>query len=128
VIHAAIFDTNGFVALENPKDDAWGFRVQALKIAPAAEERIPSLTIENLMRRSPNDCIDLLKLDIEGAEIEVFSIGAEKWLEKVKVIVIELHDRVRNGCSPAFESAVSKFPAEMFRTSNNLVWVNHGGK
>jgi FkbM family methyltransferase len=127
-IHAAIFGTNGFVTLENPRDAAWAFRVQAVKIAPEAENRIPSVTIESLIQRSPNGRIDLLKLDIEGAEIEVFSPGAEKWLENVKVVVIELHDRERSGCSSAFESAVAKFPAELFRTANNLVWVNHGGK
>ncbi len=47
--------------------------------------------------------IDLLKIDIEGAELEVFS-GDCSWLQNVKNIVIELHGP---SCRTAFDTAVS---------------------
>ena len=48
--------------------------------------------------------IDLLKVDIEVVERQVFS-DTKEWLRIVKAIIIELHD----GYSPAdFEKEVSK--------------------
>jgi hypothetical protein len=47
--------------------------------------------------------IDLLKVDIEGAEIEVF--GACPWITKVRAIAIELHDRIRPGCTSVVKTA-----------------------
>lgn len=42
--------------------------------------------------------VDLLKIDIEGSECEVFG-GDCSWLQRVGIIVIELHDYMRPGCS-----------------------------
>jgi hypothetical protein len=54
--------------------------------------------------------IDILKLDIEGAEFELFNTGAEAWLDAVGQIVIELHDWIRPGCSKSFYSAIGSRP------------------
>ena len=50
--------------------------------------------------------IDVLKIDIEGSEKEVFELGAETWLPKVKTMVLELHDRVKKGCTAALVNAL----------------------
>jgi hypothetical protein len=42
------------------------------------------------MRYAPEGVVDLLKMDIEGAETEVFS-GPMHWLDRVSCIVAELH-------------------------------------
>lgn len=49
-----------------------------------------------------NQKIDLLKLDIEGAEIEILEYMKDKNIEP-KVLVVELHDRFREGCSASLE-------------------------
>ncbi len=59
-----------------------------------------SLEAEGLSR------VDLLKIDIEGSEFEVFS-GDCSWLKRVGIIVIELHDYMRPGCSKALMDALS---------------------
>ena len=52
----------------------------------------------------------LIKLDIEGAEKEVFGApDVDEWLSKVNVLVIELHDRMKRGCSYEFFKAISKY-------------------
>lgn len=38
------------------------------------------------------DTVSLLKIDIEGAEVELFSAGVDAWIGRVRTIVIELHD------------------------------------
>ena len=50
--------------------------------------------------------IDVLKMDIEGAEVEVLS-GDSSWVDDVRTLIIELHDRFRPGCSEALEKAFS---------------------
>lgn len=45
--------------------------------------------------------IDILKLDIEGAEKDLFSPTRTPWLDRVGLLIIELHDRMRPGCSRA---------------------------
>mgnify|MGYP000361339186 CR=1 FL=1 len=52
---------------------------------------------------------DLLKIDIEGAEKELFSENTDYWLGKVNMIIIELHDWMRKDCSKNFYSAIKKY-------------------
>jgi FkbM family methyltransferase len=49
--------------------------------------------------------IDILKLDVEGAEKELFEHDPA-WLADVGVLMIELHDRFKPGCSKALYSAL----------------------
>jgi FkbM family methyltransferase len=56
-------------------------------------ERVSALTLPEILGRGgfkPDEPIDLLKCDIEGAEAEVFADCAS-WIGRVQHIVIELH-------------------------------------
>jgi hypothetical protein len=44
-------------------------------------------------------------MDVEGAEAEILR-GADEWLDRVSVMVIELHDRMVPGCSEALYDAL----------------------
>src|SRR5205085_5988031 len=68
-IRAALWSHTQNVALADPNADNWAFSVREGNVNAA----IPALTIERLMDRFDVQHIDLLKLDIEGAEKEVFS-------------------------------------------------------
>lgn len=61
--------------------------------------RSKAQTIEQL-NLSP---IRLLKMDVEGAEKEIFEAN-DPILRAIPVIVVELHDRLVPGCSAAFQS------------------------
>jgi FkbM family methyltransferase len=81
----------------------WGIIVEE----DEANGTVDSVSIDYLLEKHKFDHIDILKLDIEGSECEVFSSGFEKWLPKVEMLVVELHDRDREGCSHTFFSAVN---------------------
>jgi FkbM family methyltransferase len=66
----------------------WGVRVKA-----AADGAVEAITIPELLRVSGQDRISVLKIDIEGAEVDLFNSGAEEWLDKVDNVVIELHGK-----------------------------------
>ena len=70
---------------------------------------VEAITIGDILKMSGRDRIDILKLDVEGAEKEIFSKNYESWLDKVDILVIELHDRMKPGSSAAFNTAVSKY-------------------
>lgn len=57
-----------------------------------ATEAIHALTIENIMERMNWTHIDILKLDIEGAEHELFMHNYECWIAKVNAFVFEVPD------------------------------------
>jgi hypothetical protein len=52
--------------------------------------------------------IDILKLDIEGAEQDLFASNYS-WLARVNIVIIELHEKLIPNSSAAFYSAASDF-------------------
>ena len=82
--------------------------------------RVAAVDLDSLMRDYHIDHIDLLKIDIEGAEREVFGKPGE-WLNRVGIIAIELHDRLRPGCSRAFYNATNRFEVEAHKGENVIV-------
>ena len=48
--------------------------------------------IAELLRESGHERLSILKIDIEGAEVVVFSHNTQEWLPRVDNIAIELHD------------------------------------
>lgn len=69
---------------------------------------VQALTVDDIMSSMGLNSIDLLKIDIEGAEKEVFENSA-KWIDKVEIIMAELHDNIKPGCSKAFMRATESF-------------------
>jgi FkbM family methyltransferase len=67
---------------------------------------------------------DVLKLDVEGSEKEIFSSGFEDWLPRTRVLIVELHDRMKQGCSKSVFSALSRYSFSLTIAGENLVFVN----
>ncbi|TAF48394.1 MAG: FkbM family methyltransferase, partial [Sphingobacteriia bacterium] len=86
-------------------------------------DAIPAVSLETIMRGEGWDQIDLLKIDIEGAEKEVFSSGTDYWLPRTKAIVIELHDNMKKGCSQAVFKAISQYPFSCSLQDENLIFI-----
>ena len=79
------------------------------------------LSLPSLLREFPSGHLDLLKIDIEGAEKEILE-NADSWMPSVKAVVIELHDRYKPGCSRAFYRATNHLPNEKHVGENIWVW------
>jgi FkbM family methyltransferase len=69
---------------------------------------IDAVTIPELMKRANVETIDILKLDIEGAEGELFREGCLAWLKNVRLMFIELHEAKSPGCSALLAKALAK--------------------
>jgi FkbM family methyltransferase len=74
------------------------------------EPDVEAVDIGTLLDESGLDRIDILKIDIEGSEREVFSRDYETWLDKVHTFIIELHG---SECEDAFVRALG--PVDYFK-------------
>jgi FkbM family methyltransferase len=103
-VNAALWNQDGVVSLQDAPASAWGVRVSAV----ATGDLVRSITLPTLLKEFQIERVDLFKIDIEGAERELFE-DASEWIGGVNVICAELHDRFRPGCSAAFEHATAAF-------------------
>jgi FkbM family methyltransferase len=123
-IQAGLWKNNAYLKIRNPNDEPWAFIIDELTKdeahtyihtyipsspqAPQDAEVIRGITVEYLMKEYAIDKIDVLKIDIEGSEKEVFDNSAQ-WINSVNVFFIELHDRMKNGCARSFFNAIGHF-------------------
>lgn len=84
IVQAAISNEKGFVTFDT-KAETWGGRISNAGV------RVPSLTMTDLVDHYNLDRIDILKIDIEGAERLLFQSNLD-WLKRVNNIAIEIHD------------------------------------
>jgi len=85
---------------------------------------IPAICIPTIMREQSWDRIDLLKIDIEGSEKEVFETNYETWLPKTRAVVIELHDNMKKGTSKSVFKAISQYNFSFDMQDENLIFIN----
>ena len=96
-LHGALWSTPGSVSLTDALDgQPWTFSIER-KDKPILES-VEAFTIQQLLELAPEGHIDILKLDIEGSEKELFSKNTD-WLGCVSVMAIELHDRYESDCA-----------------------------
>lgn len=100
----------------------WGIRV----VEDNENGKIEAICIDSIMKEFGLESIDLLKMDIEGSEKDVFSQNYENWLPKVKILVIELHDFMLKDTSRVFFETLHKtWPHyHLFVSGENLVIEN----
>ncbi len=123
VINSALWDKEAYTKLN---DDVCKSFVAYMTSETTADDprAFKTVTISQLLEQSGFDEIDLLKIDIEGAEKEVFAApDVDEWLSKVKVLTIELHDRMKRGCSYEFFKAMSKYHWHFELRGENLIFM-----
>jgi hypothetical protein len=64
-------------------------------------ERVRAVSLKEISDLFLGREIGILKLDIEGAELQIFQKAADI-LENIPVIFVELHERIAPGCNSAF--------------------------
>ena len=85
---------------------------------------LPAVSIETIMKEQGWETIDILKVDIEGSEKEVFESNFAYWMPRTKAIIIELHDHMRSGASKAVFHATSQFNFSCEMQDENLIFIN----
>lgn len=97
----ALWGHRARVTIENPEAASDGYRA-----VERADGPIEAIGVEELLDEANIDTLDLLKMDIEGAELDVLSLAPERWLPRVRMIMVELHERYRKGCAAALDRVI----------------------
>lgn len=104
-IHSGIWSSEcGLVMSETPFRDG---REWSRTVRPARDGETPLMyatDVGTLLQRSGHDRISVLKVDIEGSEVEMFRDGHCAWLDQVDTLVIELHGPE---CERVFHHAIA---------------------
>ena len=114
-LRAALWRENVDLFLFDSGHGNHGFQVGANEARDGSRiGSVPGLTIGAILRDAGEVQVDLLKVDIEGAEREVMEESGE-WIDKVGVLMIELHDEIKSGCSKAFHDATRGFSKDVIK-------------
>lgn len=112
-VRGALWSQTAELNVIDPGFGSWGFQVGAQNgvSSVASDKSVHAFTVETIMRDFGVEKIDILKIDIEGSELEIFQT-ANRWIDKVDSLVVELHEQLRPGCSRAFYNATNDFEHE----------------
>jgi FkbM family methyltransferase len=105
-IRAAIWHRPAVLSISNPEDKSWAFQMR--QVSRGETGTTIGLTIPEILKWLGSSDIDILKLDLEGEEREIFEAAAsEDWLRRVREIRVELHERMVPGCEEAVDKALA---------------------
>ena len=79
----------------------WGRQVKTADIGE--EALVQAIDIGSILDQFGFEKISILKMDIEGAEANVFASNYGEWMEKVESMIIEIHGK---RCREVFQSAI----------------------
>jgi FkbM family methyltransferase len=113
LVEAALWSHDGTIGLAVADDAGMLLPHMARRTREASEglRQVPALSVSGLMQRLNLDHIDVFKIDIEGAEREVFGSGDRSWIEGVRCFIIEVHEFFSAGAKKAVFGAL---PAERY--------------
>jgi FkbM family methyltransferase len=111
-VRGALWNENKEINLIDPGAGQTAYRTHDHSVGLIAGAQIvPAITLDRLMSDFDIQFIDLLKVDIEGSEKEVFE-RSSLWISRVGVIAIEIHDWMRTGCAETIRAATKEFDRE----------------
>lgn len=79
-----------------------------------SKNSIEGISIDDIINDFQLESIDILKIDIEGSEEQVFTIEP-KWLNKVKIIFCEIHEKMK----PDLTNKITSMLSPCFNISMN---------
>jgi FkbM family methyltransferase len=129
-VQAALWDKNESISLVDPGLDKCGFmtRKEGVKEKDLGDilakktdipefHQVPGMTVDKIMEDYNLSEVDILKIDIEGAEKEVFK-DTSAWIGNVNSIIVELHERMKLGCNRSFYNGSNGFDNEWSQGEN----------
>jgi FkbM family methyltransferase len=124
-IRAAVWSASENLRIKDRNAAKW--LVQVERSRGTHEEDCRGITIDDIASKYGDGTIDLLKLDIEGAERELFSSACDAWINCTQVMIVELHDWLAPGAGKAFFSATSKHDFDYFHRGEHEILISRAG-
>lgn len=124
IIKKGLFNKHSYFKIEDPYNATNSLIIR--NVDNKNDYDVESITVADIMENKGWNHIDLVKIDIEGSEKDVFESNYENWLPKTKIIMIETHDRMVEKCSFTVMKALDKFNFILYTTTDGgtLVFYN----
>jgi FkbM family methyltransferase len=107
-LRLAVGGREGFGMMDDGGRRSVDHRVEPLAAGSAATDSFELVTLEKLMALAGADHVDLLKMDIEGAEFDVFEQVSQATLKRIRKLTIEYHDNIRPGTLDLIQRRLSE--------------------
>ncbi len=85
---------------------------------------IEAISVGRLMKNFNLDRVEFFKIDVEGAEKNIFleDVNIGQWLPRVKIVAIEIHDEF--DCRSAIEEKLRSFNFELRNSGELTIGIN----
>ena len=100
----------------------WGLMVK--EVPPGTVNSFDAVSIAGLMKQYNLPHLDMVKLDVEGAEQFIFEDHFNEWISKTKIIIIELHERMIPGSADSFWNAIGQHSFSKNQVGENIIFIN----
>jgi FkbM family methyltransferase len=87
---AAIWNRKAYLKLVSKSIDSQSWSVQ--EVDQGKDYDVVGMTFNDIMKAFNISDVDILKVDIEGAELQLFDSSLSLWIDKVKCIIMECPD------------------------------------
>lgn len=131
-INCALHRIETIATLRDRQTGEWGFSIIAENSDRHRSniiEDVKTTTINKILEASDSDRIYILKMDVEGSEKMILESSSE-WIDKVDILVIELHERIVAGTEVIFRNATKgriniKFGGEKYFSLYTKIFINN---
>ena len=123
VVHGALWGRDEQLHVLDSRLGKWGFMTTPVDEPPPLGDVIAQetlgITVPSLLDAYGIGHVDIFKIDIEGAEKELFE-HCETWIDRIDALIVELHDRMKPGCSDSFNTGAAGFEMRWRRGENEF--------
>jgi FkbM family methyltransferase len=98
---------------------AWG--IQVAEAGPEVADECQALSVPTIMSMLDLPTLDILKIDVEGAEADIFA-GNNEWLSNVSLLLIEFHERFRPGSEASVKTALGSHMVQVDQSGEYAVY------
>ena len=122
-IRAAAASQDGYATIVDNCAEKWAYRTNILK---KMKSDLPALSMPSLMTSVDNSTPFICKIDIEGAEAELFSKDPD-WVDLFPLLIIELHDWMLpgKGSSQPFQKVHATLDRDLILGGENLFSISN---
>jgi len=129
VVNAAISDHDGELSFFTEEDSTFG-SIFGKTSGSQGRLTVPCVTLESLLKSARLTSVDLLKIDIEGAEVPLFDSTSDETLLRMGQITVEFHDFIEKlNQAPHTDKIIARleklgFLAIQFGSRMDVLFVN----
>ena len=104
-LNKGLWSNTARLRIRDLRTDSWAFEVME---TTNENDSFPAVTISDILAERHLPTVDILKIDIEGSEREVFDTGAQ-WIDQVKYVMVEIHEDMRKGAHQSVMNLMTQY-------------------